>query len=105
MVGACWDFGHGNRCFVDQTAQIRTVGHRLRATHVDDNMGLGKEDLHTVPFLGTVKWAKIMPLLTEIGYDGCFNYELSVCRRMPECMIEPTVKYVYELGRYLLTLA
>lgn len=105
MVAACWDFGHGNRTMIDQCHQLRTVGSRLRATHVDDNMGLGKEDLHTIPFLGTVKWAKIMPTLTEIGYDGCFNYELSLARRMPEPMLEPSVKYVYELGRYLLSLA
>jgi sugar phosphate isomerase/epimerase len=105
MVAACWDFGHGNRCFVDQGAQLRKVGARLRATHVDDNMGLGKEDLHTMPYFGTVNWAKMMPLLTEIGYDGCFNYELAVCRRMPECMVEPTVRYAYEIGRHLLTLA
>lgn len=103
LVGACWDFGHGNRCFVDQTEQVRAVGSRLRATHVDDNVG--KDDLHTIPFLGSVKWTKIMPLLTEIGYDGCFNYELSVCRRMPEEFVEPTVRYVYELGRHLLTMA
>ena len=105
MVAACWDFGHGNRCFVDQGEQIRKLGARLRATHVDDNMGLGKEDLHTIPFLGTVKWNKIMPLLTEMGYDGCFNFELAACRRMPEAMVEQTVRYAYEIGRYLLTLA
>ncbi len=104
LVGACWDFGHGNRCFVDQTNQFRKLGSRLVATHVDDNMGLGKEDLHTLPFLGTVKWEKVMRTLREMGYEGCFNFELAVCRRMPADMVERTVKYAYDMGRYLLTL-
>ena len=104
LVGACWDFGHGNRCFVDQTTQFRKLGSRLVATHVDDNMGLGKEDLHTLPFLGTVKWEKVMKTLREMNYEGCFNFELSVCKRMPADMVERTVKYAYDMGRYLLTL-
>ena len=104
LVGACWDFGHGNRCFVDQTTQFRKLGSRLVATHVDDNMGLGKEDLHTLPFLGTVKWEKVMKTLREMNYEGCFNFELAVCKRMPADMVERTVKYAYDMGRYLLTL-
>lgn len=103
-VGACWDFGHGNRVFKDQAPQLRALGSRLRATHVDDNMGLGKDDLHTVPFLGTVKWDKLMPILTEIGYEGCFNYEVSV-RKLPAQFIEPYAKLLHDIGRHLLTLA
>lgn len=103
-VGICWDFGHGNRSFKDQTPQIRQVGPYLRATHVDDNMGLGKDDLHTLPFFGTVKWTQIMPLLREIGYAGNFNFELAVCRRMPKDMVEETVRYAYYIGRKLLAM-
>ena len=104
LVGACWDFGHGNRCFADQTTQFCKLGTRLVATHVDDNMGVGKEDLHTIPFLGTVKWPKVMKTLREMQYEGCFNFELAVCKRMPAEMVERTVKYAYDMGRYLLTL-
>ena len=104
LVGACWDFGHGNRCFVDQTTQFSKLGSRLVATHVDDNMGIGKEDLHTLPFLGTVKWPKVMKTLREMNYEGCFNFELAVCKRMPADMVERTVQYAYDMGRYLLTL-
>ena len=103
MVGICWDFGHANRVFKNQIPQLKAVAPYLRATHVDDNVG--KDDLHLLPFLGTIDWRRIMPLLKEIGYEGCFNYELSTCKRMPEAMLDPTVKYIYEMGRYLLTLA
>lgn len=103
MVGVCWDFGHANRVFKNQVPQLKAVAPYLRATHVDDN--IGKDDLHTIPFFGTIDWRKMMPLLKEIGYEGCFNYELAVCKRMPEEMLDSTVKYIYEMGRYLLTLA
>ena len=102
-AGICWDFGHANRVFKNQIPQLKAVAPYLRATHVDDNVG--KDDLHLLPFLGTIDWRRIMPLLKEIGYEGCFNYELSTCKRMPEAMLDPTVKYIYEMGRYLLTLA
>ena len=102
-VGACWDFGHGNRVFKDQAPQLRKVGKNLHATHVDDNMG--KDDLHTIPFFGTVNWRQLMPLLKEIGYEGCFNYELSIFKRMPEDMMTETAFLAYHMGRKLLEMA
>ncbi len=98
-VQACWDFGHGNRCFKDQTKQLLKVGKHLRVTHVDDN--LGKDDLHTIPFFGLVPWTKIMKTLKQMDYKGDFNFELGCCRRMPGPLLEPTVKYIYEVGCYL----
>lgn len=101
MVQVCWDFGHGNRVFKNQTEQIKKIGKYLKATHVDDN--LGKDDLHTVPFLGNVNWPGIMKCLREIGYEECFNYEVSL-RKVPAELVDVYVKYVYETGRYLLKL-
>ncbi len=102
-VGACWDFGHANRAKLNQANELRMLGSRLKATHVDDN--IGQTDLHTIPYFGTVKWTDLMPILTEIGYEGDFNFELSVCKRMPEELYMPTAKYVHMLGEYLVSLA
>lgn len=101
-VKACWDFGHVNRCFTDPVTQLKKVGPYLRATHVDDN--IGKDDLHTIPYFGTIPWDKIMKALKEINYKGDFNFELSSCRRMPAALLEPTVKYIYDVGNYLVGL-
>ena len=101
-VGACWDFGHGNRVFADQRSQLLTLGHRLKATHVDDNVG--KDDLHLIPFLGNVKWPEIMQALREIDYKGDFNYELAACKWMPSELKQATVEYIYRVGQYLLSL-
>lgn len=102
FVGACWDFGHGNRVYNDQTKGILKVGHRLRATHLDDNVG--KDDLHTIPFFGNIDWKKTIKTLRDIGYAGDLNFELSVCKRMPEPLKEQTVRYIREVGEYLLKL-
>ncbi len=102
FVGACWDFGHGNRCFYDQAKVLTKLGSRLHATHLDDNVG--KDDLHTVPFFGTINWPDTMKALRSVNYPGDLTYELSVCKKMPAELVMPTVKYAYEVGQYLIKL-
>ena len=101
-VAACWDFGHGNRTYYDQTGAIKKIGRYLRATHLDDN--IGKDDLHTIPFFGTIKWPEIMRTLREINYSGDLTYELSCCKRMPPELIPSTVRLARDVGEYLLKL-
>lgn len=99
-VGVCWDFGHAHRMALSQSNELRRLGSRLKATHVDDN--IGQTDLHTLPFFGTVNWSDAIGALREIGYDGAFNFELSV-RRVPEALKPSLVRYICETGRYLVT--
>ena len=101
-VGICWDFGHAHRALKDAEPSLRMVAPYLRATHVDDNRGT--DDLHILPFHGTINWGRMMTVLREIGYGGAFNFELSICRRMPEELVEDTVRYAYRVGRYLLSM-
>ena len=101
-IGACWDFGHGNRVFADQPEQLIKLGSRLKATHVDDNVG--KDDLHLIPFFGTAKWHDIMKALRDINYGGDFNFELASCKRMPPELKQATVEYIYKVGEYLMSL-
>ncbi len=100
-VAACWDFGHGNRSFADQSSVLKRLGSRLKATHLDDNMG--KDDLHTIPYFGTVNWDKVIGALREINYSGDLTYELGICKRMPSELLDPTVLYVRQVGEYLMT--
>lgn len=102
-VGVCWDFGHANRTYpADQSAALRYLGGRLRATHVDDNVG--KDDLHLVPYDGTVKWNELMPILAEIGYEGPFIYEVNVRTADPFAR-DAKIKHMKVLGDYLIGLA
>jgi len=103
-IGACWDFGHGNLLYNDQTIALKALGMRLKATHVHDN--LGTKDDHMFPFHGTVNWHSIMPVLKEIGYEGDFSFETGkVSMRLPEPLKDIIAKTGYEIGVYCLSLA
>lgn len=102
-VGACWDFGHGNRMVPDQSGMVEQIMPYLRATHVDDN--LGKDDLHTIPYLGNVNWEKMMEILGRHGYDGAFNYEIKYTPNFPEPLRHESAVFVYHIGQYLVSLA
>lgn len=103
-VGVCWDFGHANLCHESQTDSLRRVGSRLKATHVNDNMG--HADDHTLPFLGTVDWPAVMAVLGEVGYEGDLTYEIhKYLRRAPADLVPLFLKKSVEVGNYLTDLA
>ena len=52
-VGVCWDTGHASVAGQDQSAAIRMLGHRLKATHIHDNHGLPYGDEHLTPYFGS----------------------------------------------------
>lgn len=103
-IGIVWDFGHANMMSWNQPEALRMIGKRLIATHVQDNYGV--VDNHLLPFLGTVEWEPVMKALKEIGYEGAFAYEThKMTDRLPDPVVDAMLKYSFELGNYLLTLA
>ena len=98
-VGACWDFGHANRAKLPQVLQIEALGKRLKATHVDDN--IGQTDLHTIPYLGTVNWEDAVSALSRVGYEGDFNFELAVCKKLPKELRPSAAKFIFDVGNYI----
>ena len=104
LVQVCWDFGHANLSHEKQETSLRLIGGRLKATHVSDNMG--QADDHTLPFLGTVLWERVLPVLNEIGYTGDLTYEIhKYLRHMPKELYRTMIHTTVETGRYLLDLA
>lgn len=82
-VGFCFDSGHCN-CYTPTRNLLAEYGERLIATHFNDNLGIKDEngkifwtdDLHLLPFDGTVDWEKIAAELDSCGYDGVMTFEL-----------------------------
>lgn len=70
---ACLDIGHAPLVGEDPAAMIRGLGGNLAILHVHDNDGL--RDLHTLPYLGRVRWAEVCSALAEIGYGGVLSLE------------------------------
>lgn len=77
-IGVCWDFGHANISGVKQSKGLEYVGKRLKVLHVNDNFS--GDDIHILPFTGNVDWRDAMHGLALAGFDGLFNFELSVAR-------------------------
>lgn len=102
-AGVTWDFGHGHITGHDPYKSLVTIGKRLKAVHVHDNLGL--YDDHTLPFWGTLDWNAAMQGLKDIGYAGDFTYELArYTIRTPESLIGDMLALSYKTGQYLLSL-
>ncbi|MBO4837042.1 MAG: sugar phosphate isomerase/epimerase, partial [Clostridia bacterium] len=94
--------GHGNRSCDDQIPSIMRLGNRIKALHINDN--LGDTDLHTMPFLGSVPWENVMHALYVSGCDADLIYEIRINSCMPDPLMDLSARYCREVGEYLLTL-
>ena len=56
-VGFCWDVGH-EACFTDGREFMPLFGDKLVYTHIHDNSGIHNEDLHMIPFDGTIDYTR-----------------------------------------------
>jgi hypothetical protein len=102
-VGICWDFGHANEMKLNQEQALRAVGHRLKNLHINDNNGT--RDEHLLPFMGTVKWKELIPVLAEIGYQGDLTFETgAVTRKAARAIQDAYITATYACGEYLLSL-
>ena len=97
-IGVCWDFGHANIAALQQSEALTYVGKRLKLIHINDNHGI--QDVHLLPWTGTVDWADAMKGLAATGYDGPFNFELS-SHRVPLEMCETFATYVLQSSEKL----
>lgn len=123
LMGVCWDVGHANLINPDQYGDIITLGERLGAVHIQDNMGI--RDDHICPLMGTLDIDAVMRGLRDngfIGRNGVFTFEadniVSLAGSWPNyrnksgesIASEPTleikriaVKLMYEIGKNILT--
>jgi sugar phosphate isomerase/epimerase len=97
-IGICWDFGHAHIAGLRQSEALNYVGSRLRMLHVNDNFTWG--DDHVAPFMGTIDWADAMKGLSNVGFEGLLNFELSATR-IPACARESFAHYVIDVSEQL----
>lgn len=99
-VAAIWDFGHANLVDTDHADRIRTLGNRIKGTHVHNNDG--KEDNHLPPFLPprdayyvrkSVDWDSVMTALKDTGFTDYLTLETVLNLDYP---FSAYVRYLYE---------
>lgn len=100
-IGVCWDFGHAHIAGLKQSEALAYVGKRLKMLHVNDNHGA--LDVHLSPWLGTIDWADAMKGLSDIGFDGLFNYEL-IAARVPQELREDYARYAMAAAHRLVSM-
>ena len=101
LIQACWDVGHGNLTMDEQAAGIRVLGDHIKALHIHDNNG--KDDLHAMPFTGTVQWEKVMNALYESGCKADLVLETGFSG-MPDALKDEGLKTSVSICRHLISL-
>ena len=79
--GFCIDIGH-HLCYAPQVPLLSKFGHKLKYTHIHDNMGIQRpgnpgDDMHLLPFDGILDWNWFASTLRNAGYEGTLNLELA----------------------------
>ena len=97
-VGFCFDAGHYHVHFYDDL-NFFEFKDRIFAVHLHDNDKI--DDLHQIPFDGTIDWKKIIEELKICHYDGPITMELCYRNEYLEMSIEDFYKKGYEAGERL----
>lgn len=102
--GICWDTGHAHLNGIDQSAALTLIGKRLKTLHINDNHGMTDE--HLAPYFGTIEWAPLMKTLSDIEFDGDFNYEIFRFHGgLPSDLQALTLEYTYKVAEYMLSIS
>ena len=102
-IGVCYDFGHANLCGGFHRDNLKIIGGRLKAVHVQDNHY--RSDDHLLPFFGRTDWEDAMSALAETGYQGDLTYEVQeFARNMPNELKYLAVELSVKIGNYLIEL-
>ena len=94
-VGVCFDSGHCHAHFNDEL-DFEKFKNRIFAVHLHDNDGL--DDLHLLPFDGTIDWEHTIKRLKESNYEGSITLEIHYHRDYVNMSVEEFYKKGYEIG-------
>lgn len=97
-VGICFDVGHYHVHFNDEF-NFEFFKDRIFAVHLHDNDK--SDDLHLMPFDGTIDWKYVMNKLKECNYDGPITMELCYSYDYVNLPLDKFYEIGYERGQKL----
>ena len=97
-VGLCFDIGHYHVHFNDEF-NFKFFKDRIFAVHLHDNDKT--DDLHLMPFDGTINWKDGIKKLKECNYDGPITMELCYRYEYLKIPIGEFYKKGFEVGKNL----
>lgn len=97
--GYCIDTGHMNIVHTDMEKFIKTLGKRIKCTHINDNYG-GAHDTHTLPYFGRTDHRPMLEGFKSIGYDGPINFETLTWSKNAIEVTEALIEFLGATGKY-----
>ena len=97
-VGICFDAGHYHVHFDDEF-DFDFFKDRIFAVHLHDNDK--SDDLHLLPFDGTIDWNYIFNKLKECNYTGYITMEICYSNDYQNMSLDDFYKTGYERGLQL----
>lgn len=95
-VGICFDSGHYHVHFNDEF-NFELFKDRIFAVHLHDNDK--SDDLHLIPFEGTINWTEVISKLKECNYNGPITLELCYRYDYLKMSLDKFYKKGYEVGK------
>lgn len=97
-VGICYDAGHCHVHFNDEF-NYEFFKDRIFAVHLHDNDQ--SDDLHLLPFDGTIDWKYVIKKLKECNYQGPITLELTYRYDYLNLSLDEFYRKGYERGKKL----
>lgn len=97
-IGICYDSGHCH-VYYDDEFNYELFKNRIFAVHLHDNDK--SDDLHLMPFDGTINWKKVVSGLKEANYEAPVTLELCYRYHYLNMSIEEFYQKGYEVGQKL----
>lgn len=97
--GYCLDIGHMNLIHQDIEKFIKTLGNRIKCTHIHDNYGYLK-DMHIMPFFGRMDYSPMLEGFKAIGYDGDICFETWAYEGKPAPISNALLEFLGATGKY-----
>ena len=97
-VGICYDAGHCHVHFNDEFP-YEMFKNKIFAVHLHDNDK--SDDLHLLPFDGTIDWEYVINKLKDCNYNGPITMELCYRYDYLNMSLDSFYKKGYEVGKKL----
>ena len=89
----CWDVGH-EKAYTHGRQYMPLFGDKLVAMHVHDNTCVHKEDLHMIPFDGSIDYDRVTTEIAKVNYNRSLMLEIMAHRT--ESYVEMGADAFYE---------
>lgn len=97
-IGICYDSGHCH-VYYDDEFDYEFFKNRMLAVHLHDNDK--SDDLHLMPFDGTIDWDRVVAGLKTANYQASITLELCYRYHYLNMSIEEFYQKGYEMGQKL----